>query len=160
LPVDQTDLVDALPDDQKGIHFTWMGHSTILVQMDGARILFDPVFSNDLSPVPWLLSIARYQDSTPVKIEDLPQMDAVFISHDHADHLDIESIKKLKEKTGVFLTALGVGDRLIEWGVDSSKVKQLDWWEEGSFISMKGDSIKFTCTPARHFSGRGLTDRN
>jgi len=160
LLADSVDLHKALPAGQDGLHVTWLGHSTLLVQMDGVRILFDPVFGNDVSPVSWLYSIKRFQAATPVAIAELPFIDAVFLTHDHYDHLDKKSILELAPKVGVFLTPLGVGDRLVEWGVNPAQVRQSTWWQSDTLRTRFGSDLTFTCTPARHFSGRGLTDRN
>ncbi|MGJ4748786.1 MBL fold metallo-hydrolase, partial [Leptospira sp. SA-E8] len=91
----------------------------------------------------------------PITIDDLPPIEGVLLSHDHYDHLDHESILALADKAQHFIAPLGVGDRLIDWGVDPAKVRQLDWWAETEV-----DGLRFVSTPARHFSGRGLNDAN
>lgn len=130
-----------------------MGHSTILLKLNGAFWLTDPVFSERASPVQWL-GPKRFH-APPISIEDLPPIKGVILSHDHYDHLDEDAIKRLAAKTEVFLTPLGVGDRMIAWGVDPAKVQQLDWWQ-----STKVGGVEFVATPAQHFSGRGLRDTN
>ncbi|MDW3652389.1 MAG: MBL fold metallo-hydrolase [Bacteroidia bacterium] len=133
---------------------TWFGHSTFLVEMDGKNILFDPVFGQYAAPHP-LLGRKRYNSEMPISIADLPQIDAVIISHDHYDHLDYESIKELKEKTEHFFVPLGVDNHLERWGIAEDKISKMDWWQEKEF---NGLTIAFT--PSRHMSGRGLTDQS
>lgn len=130
-----------------------IGHSTVLLKLDGAFWLTDPIFSERASP----LGFAGPQrfHAPPIRIDELPPIKAVIISHDHYDHLDHDSIMKLAGKVEWFLTPLGVGDLLVDWGVPAAKVRQLDWWQETEV----GD-VRFACTPAQHFSGRGLFNRN
>lgn len=130
-----------------------LGHSTILMRLDGKYVMTDPVFSDRASPVQWA-GPKRFHP-TPISIEELPNIDVVIISHDHYDHLDKAAIKKLVNKVNHFVTPLKVGDYLIEWGVDASRVTQLDWWQ-----NTKLEEINFIATPAQHFSGRGLLDRD
>jgi len=130
-----------------------LGHSTMLIKLGGAFYLTDPVFSKRASPVQWA-GPARFH-APPISIEDLPPIKAVILSHDHYDHLDHAAIMALAPKTGMFLTPLGVGQRLIDWGVDASKVRQHDWWQETEL-----GGVRFVATPAQHFSGRGLGDGN
>ena len=132
---------------------TWFGHSTILLEIESKKILIDPMFGETPSPIS-LFGAKRYSKELPVEIEKLPFIDAVILSHDHYDHLDYESIQKLKGKVGKYFTPLGVGNHLIEWGVAKEKINVLNWWETIEF-----DSIMLICTPARHFSGRGIFDR-
>lgn len=105
------------------------------------------------SPHP-LLGPKRYSNELSIPVEKLPYIDAVVISHDHYDHLDYESIMKLKDKVGRFYVALGVSTHLIEWGIEPDKITELDWWKESD-----ADDFTFICAPARHFSGRGLSNR-
>jgi len=131
----------------------WFGHSTFLLQTQGKTILIDPMLSSVPAPHPALGS-KRFSEELPITIEQLPKIDAVLISHDHYDHLDYESIKALKDKVDHFYMPLGVSAHLLEWNVDKSKITELDWWEETTF-----KDLKLVCTPAQHFSGRGLSDR-
>jgi L-ascorbate metabolism protein UlaG (beta-lactamase superfamily) len=159
LPADAVDVKKAFPEEQTGLHVTWLGHSTFLMQIDGVRILIDPVFGNNVSPVP-LLGVKRFQKEIPVSLEELPFIDAVFISHNHRDHLERETITELDSNVGFFLAPLGVGGILREWGIDSAKIREYNWWQEASIKGLSGQVLKFVCAPARHFSGRGLTDWN
>ncbi len=132
---------------------TWFGHSAFLLEMDGKKILIDPMLGQTPAPHP-LVGTKRYSRELPIEIEKLPFIDIIILSHDHYDHLDYGSIQKLKGKIGQYYTPLGVGNHLVEWGIEEEKIKELNWWE-----SIELGSIKFVCTPARHFSGRGMFDR-
>ncbi len=129
---------------------TWFGHSSYLLQINGFNILVDPVFSGRTSPVSYIGTKA-FNGADVYKAEDMPPIDVMVITHDHYDHLDYETIMKLKDKTGVFVTSLGVGAHLEYWGVQADKIKELDWWESTAIRE-----LKFTAAPARHFSGRGV----
>ncbi|WP_040282175.1 MBL fold metallo-hydrolase [Psychroserpens damuponensis] len=131
----------------------WFGHSTFLLQMDQKTILIDPMFGDVPAPHP-MLGSKRFSDELPITVEKLPNIDAVLISHDHYDHLDYGSIIALKDKVDVFYTPLGVGAHLEKWGINKDRIIELDWWQEATL-----DGVQFKCTPAQHFSGRGLTDR-
>ncbi len=131
----------------------WFGHSTFLMQINGKTILIDPMLSEVPAPHPWL-GTKRFSDTLPILIEQLPSIDIVLISHDHYDHLDYESIKKLKDKVEMFYVPLGVGTHLRAWDVEDPNIVELDWWEEKEY-----EGITLRCTPAQHFSGRGLNDR-
>lgn len=133
--------------------FVWFGHSTFLVQIQQKNILIDPMFSEVAAPHS-LLGGKRFSTELPIEVKKLPSIDAVLISHDHYDHLDYESIKLLKDKVNTFYTPLGVGVHLEAWGVAKGKIVELDWWQETSFYD-----LKFVCTPARHFSGRKMNNR-
>jgi len=130
-----------------------LGHSTLLFKLRGQFWLTDPVFAERASPFR-NLGPKRFH-APPIALADLPPLRGVILSHDHYDHLDRETVLALAATTGVFLTPLGVGDRLIEWGIDGAKVRQFDWWQGASV-----EGIEFTATPAQHFSGRSLFDGN
>lgn len=130
-----------------------LGHSTVLLKLNGQFWLTDPVFSERASPVQWAGPQRFHQP--PISIDDLPPIKGVILSHDHYDHLDYDAVKKLAAKTDHFITTLGVGDRLITWGIPAAKVQQLGWWQ-ASYVA----GLKLVATPAQHFSGRGLSDRN
>lgn len=138
----------------KRTRVTWMGHSSFLIEIDNTKILIDPVFSQYAAPYSFL-GRKRYHKEMPITLDNLPFIDAIIISHDHYDHLDYQSIKKLKDKTGKFYTTLGVGNHLRKWGVSESNIIELDWWDETTF-----ETLTFICTPARHMSGRGFTDQS
>jgi len=133
--------------------FIWFGHSTFLLQIKGKNLLIDPMFGNVPAPNP-LLGNKRFSNVLPIEIEKLPFIDAVLITHDHYDHLDYESIQKLKDKVNMFYTPLGIGIHLLKWGIKKERIIELDWWQE-----IKYDELTIRCTPAQHFSGRGISDR-
>lgn len=147
--IDSLDIVNF----KGATRFVWFGHSTFLVQINNKTLLIDPMFGKVPAPLEQLGS-ARFSKELPIAIEKLPQIDAVLISHDHYDHLDYGSIKALKNKVKHFYTPLGVGVHLEAWGIPKEQITELDWWQEVAFAD-----LNFVCTPAQHFSGRGLTDR-
>lgn len=130
-----------------------LGHSTILLKLDGKFLLTDPVFNSRASPNQ-IFGPKRFHPS-PINLSDLPPIEAVILSHDHYDHLEKAAVTALAPKVQRFITPLGVGDRLVEWGVPSAKIHQLDWWQETEI-----GRIVFVATPAKHFSGRAVGDRN
>ena len=142
---------ESIPDSL--VRLTWFGHSTFLLEMDGKRLLLDPMLGPRPSPLPF--GSGRFNDTLPLAINDLPPIDAVIFSHDHYDHLDYPSVLQLKDKVGRFYVPLGLGSHLKKWGVTPDKITELDWWQEVEF-----DQLKFVCTPAQHFSGRSLNDRD
>lgn len=133
---------------------TWFGHSAFLLSIDHKRILVDPMLGPIASPVSFV-GPKRYHEKILHLIEEMPPIDAVLITHDHYDHLDYPSILKLKSKAGHFFVPLGVGAHLIRWGLTKDRITELNWWEEREF---QGLTIAFT--PSRHFSGRGIFNRN
>lgn len=140
---------------ETGLRATWLGHSTLLLEIDGVRVLTDPVWGERVSP----LSFAgprRFQP-VPVAIDALPPLDAVVISHDHYDHLDYPSIMALARREVPFYTSLGVGAHLEAWGVPPERIVELDWWESAE---LPRAPLRITAAPSQHFSGRGLGDRN
>lgn len=129
----------------------WFGHSTFLLRLNQMSILVDPVFSNYASPFSFM--VKRFQKPVAT-LEQLPKIDIIVISHDHYDHLDMESIKFFKDKKTSFLVPLGVGEHLKGWGIESSRIIERDWWE-----SYELEGVEFIATPAQHFSGRdGIHD--
>lgn len=134
-------------------YITWYGHSAFLIEIQSKKILIDPMLGDYASP--FSFGSKRFPYKKPIPIEELTDIDAVIISHDHYDHLDYPTINLIKQHVGRFYTPLGVGSHLKYWGIPENKVTELDWWEETEF-----DDIKLAAVPARHFSGRGVTDRN
>ncbi|AMO55170.1 hydrolase [Endozoicomonas montiporae] len=130
-----------------------LGHSSILLRLNEGYWLMDPVFSERASPVQWA-GPKRFHEA-PIELEALPDLEGVIISHDHYDHLDKDTILKLENRVKQFYVPLGVGKLMQTWGVAEDKITELDWWES----ALHGD-IKLVATPAQHFSGRGLMDRN
>jgi L-ascorbate metabolism protein UlaG (beta-lactamase superfamily) len=130
-----------------------LGHSTVLMKLHDAFWLTDPMFSERASPVQFA-GPKRFH-APPVSIDELPPIKGVIISHDHYDHLDHVSILKLVGKTEYFLTPLGVGNILVNWGVPAAKVRQLDWWQEIDI-----GEVRLVAAPAQHFSGRSPFKRN
>lgn len=141
----------ALPDHE--VHVIKFGHSSILLKVMGEFWLLDPVFGKRASPFSFMGPKRFHQ--TPLTIEELPPIDKVLVSHNHYDHLDKYSVKKLIAKTEQFLVPLGVEASLEKWGVSADKIQTFDWWQE---LKVANATIAFT--PTRHFSGRGLTDGN
>ena len=133
---------------------TWFGHSTFLLSIDNKKILVDPMFGPIASPVS-LVGSRRYSENLLRLIDEMPHIDAVFITHDHYDHLDYPSIKKLKKKVSHFFVPLGVNAHLIKWGVEKEKITELNWWEEIEY-----EGLTAALTPSKHFSGRGPFNRN
>ena len=144
-------LPEVIPDldkfnSAKKLTYIWLGHSTVLLRLEGKTILFDPVFTN-ASPVG--LFGKRFQEPV-IPLEKLPHIDYVFLSHDHYDHLDKETVEYLFTRKNIqFFTPLGVSSYLIGWGLDPSRVMEFDWWDEYEI-----GPIKFSLTPGQHFSGR------
>lgn len=150
-PIQQLSQDEFNLDAKDALSFARLGHSTLLIQMSGKYFLTDPVFSERVSPVQWM-GPKRFHP-VPMDIDSIKEIEAVIISHNHYDHLDEGSIKQLKDKVNNFVVPLGIGDKLIAWGVDENKITQLDWWE-----NLKLNDIEIISTPAQHFSGRGITD--
>jgi len=138
-----------------GLRATWLGHSTVLLEIDGFRVLTDPVWGQRASPFT-LLGPRRFQP-VPIGLRDLPPIDAVVISHDHYDHLDYPTIRALAKSKVPFVTSLGVGAHLESWGIAPSRITELVWWQSHR---VPGTGLTVTAAPSQHFSGRGLKDRN
>ena len=143
------DALERAPD-----HSLWrLGHSTVLFKLDGQFVLTDPVFGQRASP--FSFAGPKRFHAPPIALEALPQLAVVIISHDHYDHLDRRTVLALQQRTKLFITPLGVGERLQAWGIPAEKIRQLDWWQ-----GMAAGPLHITATPAQHFSGRGLRDGN
>ncbi len=133
------------PED--ALSFTWLGHSSFLLDLGKSRILVDPVLSSRSSPVSFA-GPKRFSE-LPLTAEELPEIDVLFISHDHYDHLDRRTIRAVRDRVGAFVVPLGVDSILRGWGVDAEKIRALDWWE-----STEIGGVTFTLTPSQHFTGR------
>lgn len=140
---------------ETGLRLSWLGHSTVLLELGGARILTDPVFARRASPFK-LLGPKRFHE-VPVKLAELPPLDAVLLSHDHYDHLCAPTMTALGQMGVPIVTSLGVGRHLEKLGVSPARIVELDWHETAPIA---GGRVTLTATPAQHFSGRGLNDRN
>ena len=138
-----------------GLRATWLGHSTVLLEIDGWRVLTDPVWGARASPTR-IAGPRRFQP-VPVRLSALPAIDLVVVSHDHYDHLDYPTIRKLAATGVPFVTSLGVGAHLEAWGVAPDRITELDWWETHR---VAGSGLTVTAAPSQHFSGRALKDRN
>ena len=136
-----------------GLRATWLGHSTVLLELDGRRVLTDPVFGKRASPLRFMGP--RRFHPTPVTLAELPPLDAVLLSHDHYDHLCRDTMTALARMRVPIATALGVGAHLERFGVDPALVTELDWGEHADV-----GGLRFCATPSQHFSGRKLGDRN
>jgi L-ascorbate metabolism protein UlaG (beta-lactamase superfamily) len=140
-----------IPAEAAELAVTWFGHSSALLEVDGRRVLVDPVWGQRVSPSP-LVGPERLHPA-PVPLTDLPEVDAVLISHDHYDHLDLPTVRELlRRQRAPFVVPLGIGAHLRRWGVPEDRVVELDWDGE---VQIAG--LTLTCTEARHFSGRFLT---
>lgn len=148
LPIMRLDREDFKSSDASGLRITWLGHNTALVEIDGVKILTDPVWAERYSPSS-LWGPKRFHPA-PIAIDELPAIDAVVISHDHFDHLDKDAVIALNKTGTTFIVPLGVGAHLESWGVLPQDIAELDWWDECKL----NDSITLGATPAVHFSGR------
>ncbi|MCA5003649.1 MBL fold metallo-hydrolase [Sphingobacterium sp. WQ 366] len=151
IPSVKTDILN-LPIDSAVL--VWFGHSSYFIQIDGKRILVDPVFSGNASPIPGTTKSFRGTDI--YTLADLPVIDYLFISHDHYDHMDYDTLIALKDKTKNVICGLGVGSHFEYWGYDNSKIIERDWNE---YVALDNGFTAFF-EPARHFSGRGLSTNN
>ena len=140
-------------DAPQDLRLTWLGHGTTLVEIEGARFLIDPVFSRNASPGP-AFGVARFFEP-PLPLAELPDLDAVVVTHDHYDHLDAATVRQLAGRVPLWVCPLGVGAHLERWGVAPDRVTELDWWGEA-----EAGGVRLVATPARHFSGRTLGDRD
>ncbi len=145
-------IYQTLPES--GLRITWVGHSSLLIEIDGKRILTDPVWSDRVSFSQFFGPKRFFQP--PIALEDLPPLDAVIVSHDHYDHLDKETIKYFAGKSIPFYCSLGVEQYLKSWGILENYIFQMDWGDS----AMIDHDIVLTAAPARHFSGRGVINRN
>ncbi|MGH3449930.1 MAG: MBL fold metallo-hydrolase [Haloechinothrix sp.] len=152
IPLVAASGVPALTPD--GLHITWYGHASSLVEIESKRVLFDPVWSERVSPS--TVVGPRRMHAPPHRLEEIPKLDVIVISHDHYDHLDMATVRTLaRVQDAPFVVPLGVGAHLLRWGVAESRIIELDWWDH---VEIAG--LRVTATPAQHFSGRGLARNN
>jgi L-ascorbate metabolism protein UlaG (beta-lactamase superfamily) len=150
LAVDKTAL--AASPSARGLRAFWIGHASTYVEIDGLRVLLDPVFAQRVSPLP--VGPGRFH-APPIALADLPKIDAVLISHDHYDHLDMDAIRHLAGRGSKFFVPLGIGAHLERWGVPAAQIEELEWWQQRTL-----GNVQIVCTPTRHYSGRGLNNRS
>ncbi|GGS26378.1 MBL fold metallo-hydrolase [Actinokineospora fastidiosa] len=149
-PVGAVPLVAPPAPAGGGLHLTWYGHSTALIELDGALVLVDPVWSERVSPLPF--AGPRRLHEPPAPLASLPRLDAVVISHDHYDHLDMATVRALtRTQSAPFVVPLGVGAHLRRWRVPEDRIIELDWAESTTL-----GGVRIVATPAQHFSGRGF----
>ncbi|MFJ9848283.1 MBL fold metallo-hydrolase [Streptomyces sp. NPDC101150] len=149
IPVHHPTAADWGRPPDSGLRITWMGHSSVLAEIDGHRVLFDPVWGERASPFNRIGP--KRLHPVPVKLAELAPIDVVVISHDHYDHLDMPTIRGLRNSGAAFVVPLGIGADLEFWGVPADRITELDWHE-----STRVGGLTLTATPAQHFCGRGL----
>ena len=147
VPVVRTDPAALAVAPASGLRVTWFGHSSTLLEVDGTRVLTDPVWSERASPVEWAGPNRWYPPT--IELAQLPPVDAVLISHDHYDHLDWATIVAMRSWKNVFVVPLGIGAHLARWGIPVERIVELDWWQ-----STRVGALTVTLVPARHASGR------
>ena len=140
--------------DKNQYKLAWLGHSAFMINLSNKIILLDPMLGSHAAPLP-MPSLKRYNQTLPIDLDSLKRIDAVIISHDHYDHLDYSTIKKIKKYVKLFIVPHGVGSHLRKWNVEDEKIIELNWNENYEL-----DDIEIICLPARHFSGRGPLNRN
>ena len=138
---------------ENDLTYTWIGHSSFLLQFGTKNILVDPVFSDTASPVSFA-GPKRFSE-LPLTIDELPEIDVLLLSHDHYDHMDYETIKNISSKVGLFVVPLGLDSILKGWGVDGERIVALDWWE-----NTEVDGLTITLTPSQHYTGRNPLKRS
>jgi L-ascorbate metabolism protein UlaG (beta-lactamase superfamily) len=148
----QPDTAERLARPAGPLRVTWLGHSTLVIELAGKRVLTDPVFGESPFPIPSLGPQRWY--APPLPLQALRDVDAVLISHDHYDHLDHPTIARMADWDTTFITPLGVGAHLQYWGIDPARIVELDWWQEHAL-----GELRIVCTPSRHASGRQVFDQ-
>ena len=149
--VDLTALAEPVP--AAALRVTWLGHSSVLLEIDGKRFLTDPVWGR---ASPFGFAGPKRFFPMPLSLSRLPALDGIIISHDHYDHLDEAAVRAFVPTSVPFFCPLGVGAHLRRWGVAANRITELDWWQRVAV----GETHTLVATPARHFSGRGLRDRD
>ena len=148
LPAVKTNLRNLNPRED---WLVWFGHSSVLLQVGGKRILVDPVFSKAASPVAFFNK--AFKGTTIYAASDIPDIDYLIISHDHWDHLDYPTVAALKSKVAKIFCPLGVGEHFERWKFDMARVVEMDWND----AAQPDSGVNITCLPSRHFSGRGFS---
>lgn len=147
LPFIKTDLRKLNSDETM---IVWFGHSSYFIRADNKNFLVDPVFSGNAAPLSFM--VKAFPGSNEYDAEDMPAIDYLILTHDHYDHLDFKTIRKLKKKVNRIYCSLGISSHLKYWGVDENIITEMDWWQSEKLDS----TIQLTAAPARHFSGRGV----
>ncbi len=151
IPVTTVDPEILTSTPAAGLRAIWLGHATVYLELDGKRVLIDPILSDYAAPIDWF-GPKRFHPS-PIALEDLPRIDAVLISHDHYDHLDMKTVQHLAKTGSRFFVPLGIGAHLDAWDVPADQIVELDWWQNARL-----PGLEIVSTPARHYSGRELFD--
>ena len=158
VPPSAIPVIAVKPDDLKidpatpRLRAFWIGHASIYIEIDGLRMLTDPIFSEYASPFD--IGPKRFHPP-PISLNDLPKIDAVLITHDHYDHLDMKTVQQLAKKGASFFVPLGIGAHLAAWGIPETQIHDMEWWQE---LALNG--VRIISTPSRHYSGRSLTDKD
>jgi L-ascorbate metabolism protein UlaG (beta-lactamase superfamily) len=154
----KTEASTYLTPPESGLRVTWMGHSSLLLEIDGVRVLIDPVWDQRASPMRWAGPKRFF--AAPLSIENLPRIDVVLVSHDHYDHLGEATIRKLSTMNSVkqarWVTSLGVGQILQRFGVKGTQISEMDWTQS---VTVAEGALEIIAVPARHFSGRKMFNR-
>ena len=153
VPVSARSAADYRTPPASGLRVTWLGHSTMLLEIDGQRVLIDPMWGVRASPFTFAGPTRYYPP--PLSLADLPAPNVVLISHDHYDHLDMPTVRALAARGIRFVVPLGIGAHLQAWGVPASTITEMDWWD-----AIEIGALTLTATPSRHFSGRGITGQD
>jgi L-ascorbate metabolism protein UlaG (beta-lactamase superfamily) len=147
IPSTKTDLFSLKKNEDV---LVWFGHSSYFVQIEGVKILVDPVLSKVSSPVPFFPK--AFKGTDVYNTDDIPEIDYLIITHDHWDHLDYKTVKKLKNKIKKVFCPLGVDSHLTYWGFDSRKITKMNWED----VVKTEEGFKISCFPSKHFSGRSF----
>ena len=153
IPVVHIDPESLRSAPETGLRLTWLGHSSSFLEIDGLRILIDPVWSEFTSPVPWAGPHRWF--SPLISLQDLPSPDLILISHNHYDHMDRKTIQFFRDSSTRFIVPLGLAKTLKKWGIPSHRISELDWWNATMI-----QQVRIVATPTRHASGRFLFDQN
>ena len=158
----ETDTSLFAQEPRTGLRVTWFGHSSALIEADGIRVLLDPVWDQRASPVSWFGPKRFFAPTMP--LAQMPALDIILITHDHYDHLGEATVRELSglacARDAVWLTSLAVGPILTKFGVPRERIRQMDWMDRTKIVSRRDGSVaEITAYPARHFSGRSLTNR-